>query len=86
MAWVLAAEPELILYDEVTSALDVSVQATRLGLLIDLRAVRETTYIFASHDLAVVRALADRMAVLYLGRISEISPIIRFYISPFQPL
>jgi len=85
VARAFAAEPELILCDEVTSALDVSVQAALLDLLIDLQAVRETTYIFVSHDLAVVRVLADRVAVLYLGRICEIGPVDRVYLPPFHP-
>jgi len=85
VARAFAAEPELILCDEVTSALDVSVQAALLNLFIDLQAVRETTYIFVSHDLAVVRVLADRVAVLYLGRICEIGPVDRVYSPPFHP-
>ncbi len=85
VARAFAAEPELILCDEITSALDVSVQAALLDLLINLQAVRETTYIFVSHDLAVVRVLADRVAVLYLGRICEIGPVDRVYTPPFHP-
>jgi peptide/nickel transport system ATP-binding protein len=85
VARAFAAEPELILCDEITSALDVSVQAVLLDLLIELQAFRETTYIFVSHDLAVVRALADRVAVLYLGRICEIGPVDKVYHPPFHP-
>ncbi len=85
VARAFAAEPELILCDEITSALDVSVQAVLLDLLIELQAARETTYIFVSHDLAVVRALADRVAVLYLGRICEIGPVDKVYTPPFHP-
>ncbi|MGK0230999.1 MAG: peptide/nickel transport system ATP-binding protein [Gammaproteobacteria bacterium] len=72
IARAFAAEPSLVLCDEVTSALDVSVQAAVLDLLSDLRREKNTTYVFVSHDLAVVRALADRVAVLYQGRLCEI--------------
>ncbi|MDE0523244.1 MAG: ABC transporter ATP-binding protein [Boseongicola sp.] len=72
IARAFAAGPEIVLCDEVTSALDVSVQAAVLDLLNDLKKTQGTTYIFVSHDLAVVRALADRVAVLYQGRLCEI--------------
>jgi peptide/nickel transport system ATP-binding protein len=85
VARAFAAEPELILCDEVTSALDVSVQAALLGLLVDLQADQGTTYLFVSHDLAVVRALADRVAVLYMGRICELGPVDRVYGPPYHP-
>ena len=85
VARAFAAEPELILCDEVTSALDVSVQAALLRLLVDLQKEQNTTYIFVSHDLAVVRVLADRVAVLYLGRICELGPVATVYQPPFHP-
>jgi len=72
IARAFAAEPDLILCDEVTSALDVSVQASVLGLLRDLTVERGVACILVSHDLAVVRALADRIVVLHRGRIAEI--------------
>ena len=72
IARAFAAGPEIVLCDEVTSALDVSVQAAVLDLLNDLKKTQGTTYIFVSHDLAVVRALSDRVAVLYQGRLCEI--------------
>lgn len=72
IARAFAADPEIVLCDEVTSALDVSVQAAVLDLLNDLKANQGTTYVFVSHDLAVVRALSDRVAVLYQGRLCEI--------------
>ncbi len=72
VARAFAAQPELVLCDEITSALDVSVQAAVLELLDDLRRDNSTSYIFVSHDLAVVKALSDRVAVLYQGRLCEL--------------
>ena len=85
VARAFAAEPELVLCDEVTSALDVSVQAAVLHLLTQLQVNHGTTYIFVSHDLAVVRALADRVAVLYQGRLCEMGPSENVYRSPSHP-
>jgi peptide/nickel transport system ATP-binding protein len=85
IARAFAAEPDLVLCDEVTSALDVSVQAAVLDLLNDLKARQGTTYIFVSHDLAVVRALSDRVAVLYQGRLCEIGPSADVYATPSHP-
>ena len=85
VARAFAAEPELVLCDEVTSALDVSVQAAVLHLLTQLQVDHGTTYIFVSHDLAVVRALADRVAVLYQGRLCEMGPSESVYRSPSHP-
>lgn len=85
VARAFAAEPEIVLCDEVTSALDVSVQAAVLELLDDLKRSKGTTYIFVSHDLAVVRALSDRVAVLYQGRLCEIGPAERVYDTPSHP-
>ncbi len=85
IARAFAADPELVLCDEVTSALDVSVQAAVLDLLADLQKERNTTYIFIAHDLAVVRAFADRVAVLYQGRLCEIGTVDEIYSPPFHP-
>jgi len=85
LARAFAAEPQLVLCDEVTSALDVSVQAAVLNLLTQLQADHGTTYVLVSHDLAVVRALADRVAVLYQGRICEIGPSKAVYRFPSHP-
>jgi peptide/nickel transport system ATP-binding protein len=85
VARAFAADPELVLCDEVTSALDVSVQAAVLDLLNELKQEQGTTYVFVSHDLAVVRALSDRVAVLYQGRICEIGPAEDVYSVPSHP-
>jgi peptide/nickel transport system ATP-binding protein len=85
VARAFAAEPDLVLCDEVTSALDVSVQAAVLDLLTELQADRATAYVFVSHDLAVVRAVADRVAVLYQGRLCEIGPAEKVYSLPSHP-
>ena len=85
IARAFAAEPKVVLCDEVTSALDVSVQAAVLELLDRLRRGNGTTYIFVSHDLAVVRALSDRVAVIYQGRLCEIGPVAAVYGSPSHP-
>lgn len=85
IARAFVADPELILCDEVTSALDVSVQAAVLDLLYELKSEQDATYIFISHDLAVVRAVADRVAVLYQGRLCEVGPVDAIYAPPFHP-
>jgi peptide/nickel transport system ATP-binding protein len=85
IARAFAADPEVVLCDEVTSALDVSVQAAVLDLLVDLQKERNTTYIFIAHDLAVVRAIADRVAVLYQGRLCEIGTVDEIYSPPYHP-
>lgn len=85
IARAFAADPEVVLCDEVTSALDVSVQAAVLDLLADLQRERNTTYIFIAHDLAVVRAIADRVAVLYQGRLCEVGTVDEIYSPPYHP-
>ncbi len=85
IARAFAADPELVLCDEITSALDVSVQAAVLNLLNRLQEDEGATYVFVSHDLAVVRALADRVAVLYQGRVCELGPTSQVYALPSHP-
>ncbi|MGW5128255.1 oligopeptide/dipeptide ABC transporter ATP-binding protein [Streptomyces sp. NPDC004069] len=85
IARALALEPELIVADEPTSALDVSVRAQVLNLLVDLRDRLDLGMVFISHDIQTVRHLADRLAVLYLGRIVEEGPARRVAASPAHP-
>jgi len=85
IARAFAAEPDVILCDEVTSALDVSVQASVLRLLRELSSKRHVACILVSHDLAVVQALAHRIAVLYRGRLVEIGPSHQVCGTPLHP-
>jgi oligopeptide/dipeptide ABC transporter ATP-binding protein len=81
----LAVRAELLICDEPTSALDVSVQAQIINLLKDIQAVDQTSLLFISHDLAVVRQLAHNVAVLYRGRIVELAPAARLFAAPAHP-
>ncbi len=85
IARAFAGDPRIVVCDEPTSALNVSVQAAILNLLADLQAERHVSYIFISHDLGVVRYLADRIAVLYLGRLMEVGPAERVFSGPHHP-
>jgi oligopeptide/dipeptide ABC transporter ATP-binding protein len=85
LARALAAEPRLLILDEPTAPLDVSVQATILKLIDALRRKRGLSLLFISHDLEVVRLMCDRVMVLYLGRIAEIGPVDQILRAPRHP-
>ena len=85
IARAFAGAPQIVVCDEPTSALDVSVQAAILNLLVDLQKKDQTSFIFISHDLGVVRYISDKIAVLYLGRVVEFGTSQRVFSGPFHP-
>ena len=85
IARALAVDPEFIVADEPISALDVSIQAQIMNLLGRLKEQKKLTYLFISHDLRAVRHVADRIAVMYLGKIVELAPAKSLYAEPLMP-
>ena len=85
IARALAGNPNVIVADEPVSALDVSVQAAIVNLLSELQADRGATLVFISHDLSVVRYLADHVAVMYLGQVVEFGPVEAVFTPPYHP-
>ncbi len=85
IARALGLRPRLIIADEPVSALDVSIQAQIINLLKDLQAELDLTYVFVAHDLGVVRHVSDRIAVMYLGKVVEVSPAEDLYTAPHHP-
>jgi peptide/nickel transport system ATP-binding protein len=85
IARALATEPRLIILDEPTSALDVSIQAKIINMLLRFQKEMNLSYLFITHDLSLMRNVATRVAIMYLGRIYEVAPTVEFFQKPLHP-
>jgi peptide/nickel transport system ATP-binding protein len=85
IARALATDPSFIALDEPTSALDVSIQAKIINLLMRLQRKLNLTYLFITHDLSLMRNMASRVAIMYLGKICEVAPTKEFFQKPLHP-
>jgi peptide/nickel transport system ATP-binding protein len=85
IARALASDPSLVILDEPTSALDVSVQAKIINKLITLQKDYHLTYLFITHDLSIIRNVADKIAILYLGKVCELASAVEFFQNPIHP-
>lgn len=85
IARAMASNPSLIVLDEPTSALDVSVQAKIINKLIDLQKEMNLSYLFITHDLSLMRNVANRIAIMYLGKICEVAESVTFFEKPLHP-
>jgi peptide/nickel transport system ATP-binding protein len=85
IARALATNPSFVVLDEPTSALDVSVQAKIINLLLQLQKELHLTYMFITHDLSLMRNMASRVAIMYLGKICEVAQTVTFFSKPLHP-
>ena len=85
IARALATEPKLVILDEPTSALDVSIQAKIINMLIEFQKEMRLSYLFITHDLSLMRNVAHRVAIMYLGKICEVAPTTEFFQNPLHP-
>jgi peptide/nickel transport system ATP-binding protein len=85
IARVLATNPSLVILDEPTSALDVSIQAKIINMLLQLQRDFKLSYLFITHDLSLMRNVATKMAIMYLGKLNEIAPAQEFFTNPLHP-